>query len=367
MGPLTSLTLSLLQQCERLDTFSIRTGLSKELKHDDADTFDVYQLDRTPHDSKQLRVSISDDAQKLVDLASEPKESITQALYGASAHVETHIPLHGETTFREISATSGLEEYLVRRYLQVACMKHIFRQISPTIICHTASSRLIASSPGVMDEIDFITNNMAFAAAHELAALSKNSNDGNGATTEQNKAGFSVAYQTSNPIYTGMAKTPDRSRRFGGAMRQMTSGSVFAISHLISRYDWASLAERDATNVVAGGDHGFVSPLLLDANPGLYCVVQDLPATEEVGKKNLPADKAGAIKKQVHDFFERQPVEGDIFFLRWILDNWSGKYCVKILQNIIPSMTKPVATIVVHELMLPELLEPENRFDYYCR
>lgn len=279
----------------------------------------------------------------------------------------SHIPLHGETTFREISAASGLEEDLVRRFLQVACVKHIFRQTSPTTICHTASSRLIASNQGVMDAIGFAIDDMAFGAAHELAALSKYPNGENGATTEQNKTGFSVAYQTSDPIYTEMAKTPDRSRRFGGALRHMTSGSAFDTSHLISGYDWASLAERGATIVDVGGGQGVVSRLLADANPGLHFVVQDLPAMIEVGEKNLPADKAETIKYQVHDFFEPQRVEGDVFFLRWILHNWSDKYCVQILRNIVPSMTKSDAKVVVYEFMPPELPQPGNRFDYYHR
>lgn len=288
-----------------------------------------------------------------------------QAVY--KYKLASYVPLDGETTFQDISTASGLKEDLVRRFLQVACVKHIFRQTGPTTIRHTAASRLIASSQGVMDEIGFATEDIAFGAAHELAALEKYPDDASGATTEQNKTGFSVAYQTSDPYYAEFAKTPDKSRRFASAMREMTSGEAFNVSNLINGYDWPSLSERGATVVDVGGGQGAISRLLEAAYPGMKFVVQDLPAMTSVGEANLPEDKKEIIRYQVHDFFKPQPVQGDVFFLRWILHNWSDKYCIQILKNIVPGMTKPGAKVIVYEYVLPEVAQPGNRLDYYRR
>jgi hypothetical protein len=49
-----------------------------------------------------------------------------------------------------------------------------------------------------------------------------------------------------------------------------------------------------------------------------------------------------------------QPVEGaDIYLLRWILHDWSDKYCIKILQNLIPALRKGTK-IVINDICIPE-------------
>lgn len=56
-----------------------------------------------------------------------------------------------------------------------------------------------------------------------------------------------------------------------------------------------------------------------------------------------------------HDFLlEDQPVKGaDVYFFRWILHNWSDKYCVKILRGLIPAL-KPGAKIILNDNVLPQ-------------
>jgi hypothetical protein len=53
-----------------------------------------------------------------------------------------------------------------------------------------------------------------------------------------------------------------------------------------------------------------------------------------------------------HDFFNTQPVTADVYLLRWILHNWSDKYCVRMLRALIPAL-KPGAKIVVNEDVRP--------------
>lgn len=54
------------------------------------------------------------------------------------------------------------------------------------------------------------------------------------------------------------------------------------------------------------------------------------------------------------DFFSVQPVrDADIYFFRCVFHNWSDKYSVKILQNLIPAL-KPGAKVLVNDLVMPE-------------
>lgn len=55
-----------------------------------------------------------------------------------------------------------------------------------------------------------------------------------------------------------------------------------------------------------------------------------------------------------YDFLaQTQPVrDADVYFFRWILHNWSDKYCMLILRNLIPAL-KPGALVIVADNVLP--------------
>ncbi|XXH02516.1 hypothetical protein Hte_008892 [Hypoxylon texense] len=48
------------------------------------------------------------------------------------------------------------------------------------------------------------------------------------------------------------------------------------------------------------------------------------------------------------------PVHADVYFFRSIFHNWADKYCIQILQNLVPAL-KPGARVVIHERILPGL------------
>lgn len=54
------------------------------------------------------------------------------------------------------------------------------------------------------------------------------------------------------------------------------------------------------------------------------------------------------------DFFDPQTVKADVYYFRSVFHNWADKYCIKILQNLVPSL-KSGARIVIHERVLPGL------------
>lgn len=66
----------------------------------------------------------------------------------------------------------------------------------------------------------------------------------------------------------------------------------------------------------------------------------------------------------MYDFFTEQPVHGaDVYFFRSIFHNWSNKYCVRILQNLIPAL-KPGSKIVLDETVIPppDKMPPQLEF-----
>lgn len=71
-------------------------------------------------------------------------------------------------------------------------------------------------------------------------------------------------------------------------------------------------------------------------------------------ENDAPADLASRVKFMEHDFFTEQPVQGaDVYLFRWIFHNWSDKYSIKILRNLIPAL-KPGAKVVINDNVLPQ-------------
>ncbi|KAF7449975.1 Sterigmatocystin 8-O-methyltransferase [Pyrenophora tritici-repentis] len=143
---------------------------------------------------------------------------------------------------------------------------------------------------------------------------------------------------------------PERMSRFKDAMSFLQTFPGLEPSYAIKAYDWASLGK--ATVVDVGGSHGLVSIALAKEFPDLQFVVQDLPKVIEDAKTKSPPELSHRVTFQAHDFFEEQPVKNaDIYYFRWILHDWSNKYCVKILQALIPAL-KPGARLLFSERCL---------------
>lgn len=58
-----------------------------------------------------------------------------------------------------------------------------------------------------------------------------------------------------------------------------------------------------------------------------------------------------------HDIFEKQPVENSsVFFIRYVMHNWSDKYCIKFLRRLREAATPDTRLVVMEHIM-----------DYLCR
>ncbi|KAI5865030.1 S-adenosyl-L-methionine-dependent methyltransferase [Durotheca rogersii] len=165
---------------------------------------------------------------------------------------------------------------------------------------------------------------------------------------------------------------------FGLAM--LGGGKVLGQAHLYD-YPWASLGT--ATVVDVGGGVGGFSIQLSRIYPKLNFIVQDRApvlkqAEAEVWPRENPAAiEAGRVKFVPHDFFQQNPVEkADIYWLRYVLHDWSDEYCVRILAAIKPAMGPRSRILVCDQVMnttngFPEVPSapaplPAN-FGYYTR
>lgn len=173
--------------------------------------------------------------------------------------------------------------------------------------------------------------------------------------------GFSLANDTEATFYAEIAKSPDRARRFAGAMSFFTTGEEYSLNHLTNAYDWGSIG----TGIVVelGGSHGGASFALARKYPALHLIVQDLP--EVVANCEEEADLN--VKFMAHSFFDEQPVRhADVYLLRWILHNWPENHCIKILRALIPAL-KQGSKIVIMDFVMPPFGESPNSLERKLR
>lgn len=103
-----------------------------------------------------------------------------------------------------------------------------------------------------------------------------------------------------------------------------------------------------------GGNQGYISFAIAEAFPDLEFIVQDqagMRTPETIG--TVPEQLADRVSLTTHDFFTPQPIIAKLYFFRMIFHGFSDKYCVEILQALVPALRKG-SLIVINDGALPE-------------
>ncbi|OTA98103.1 hypothetical protein M426DRAFT_17763 [Hypoxylon sp. CI-4A] len=249
--------------------------------------------------------------------------------------LDRSFPVGESATFEVMSEFSGLRVRNVRHIVRHAIINHyFFQEIRPGVITHSGLTAVLSQDENARNYL--IVVKMA-------DALEKWSN-----SEENNETGFSLANNSNKSMYEILAESPARRERFGRyfANPDKTADGIF------DNYPW----EDKARMVDVGGSFGSVAIGTAQRFPNIKCVVQDLPDTIAEAIPRVPADVRERVTFMPYDFFTVQPIQADVYFFRSIFHNWADKYCIKILQNLVPTL-KPGARIVIHEHVLPSTEE----------
>ncbi|GAB1315686.1 6-hydroxytryprostatin B O-methyltransferase [Madurella fahalii] len=311
---------------------------------------------KTETETEAARVAIIDDTEELRRLVLGPREYLMSYTHNELLSQQAiarfrlaHAFAPGtEASFADIAAATGLPEVNVRQFIRHAIIKDIFIEPRPGVIAHNAVSRLLAEDPVIHDWVGASNDDLWQGAAQTCNALEKYPG-----SQEPNETGFALANNTNTTVYHVFSQFPERARRFGNAMRSFTEGTGFELSHVADNFPWGELG--NGTVVDVGGSQGFACFAIARKFPALSFIVQDLEPVIQAAEKEVPTDLADRVQFMTHDFLaEDQPVKGaDVYFFRWILHNWSDKYCVKILRSLIPAL-KPGAKVVLNDNVLPQ-------------
>ncbi|KAI0521163.1 O-methyltransferase-domain-containing protein [Xylaria bambusicola] len=255
------------------------------------------------------------------------------------------VPIGGQISFQEIAAKTGLSEVNVRRILRYAMAMRTFCEPEPEMVAHTNISKAI-TDPNVRDFLVMSAREVWPASVKTFDAMQKWPK-----SEELNETAFSLAHNTPLSLYEFFHASPDRALRFSGAMKALTAHPEYDIRHGIDNYAWSSLGKAKVVDI--GGNRGNVAIYLARRFPELEIVVQDKQEVIQGAADDVPADLKGRVTFAAHDMFAPQTVQADVYHIRWVMRNWSDKYCIIILRALIPAL-KPNARIVIQETCMPE-------------
>lgn len=221
----------------------------------------------------------------------------------------------------------------------------IFREPRKGIIAHTAISKAIVTVPLLNSWLGLLTEEIWLASTRVVDAIQKWPDSG-----EPNETGYNLATNQYEPYFDNMKKDQRREKRFADVMTFFHAGGKYERAGLIAHYDWDTISEGQVVEL--GGSEGTMCIDLARHYPKMKCISQDLPGV--VAGVEIPEDVNGRVEVVAHDFLTEQPVKGaDAYLFRWIFHDWSDKYSMQILRNLIPAL-KPGARIVIGEVCLPK-------------
>lgn len=260
------------------------------------------------------------------------------------------VPLNGSIDCATIAASMAVPCNTLARLFRYAITIGFFTEPVPGQVAHSDVTRMLVTNVDAFDALGMITQELCPSTENFPAALQQFAG-----SEEPNETAYNIANSTDLAIYDFLAEHPERNRRFGAAMQFFSGDDSSYFHHLLGSFPWKSgLCDRDDFLVVdVGGGIGSVSIKLAGTTNNMRFIVQDKEEVVEEGRALLPEALQDRISFAVHDFFTPMTVVADVYFFRWIFHNWSDKYCVQILQNLVPAL-KNGARILIYEHIMDE-------------
>ncbi|GJN86694.1 hypothetical protein PLIIFM63780_010275 [Purpureocillium lilacinum] len=335
----------------------------------EAASFDVNGLAEFPISPKdeepyQARLELISLTKELHDISVGPKEGLRYLAWDCVNNLSLQaiwdfkipqaVPLDGTITYEDLAAkVSELNGFDIpmlnlRRLIRHAMTNRIFVEPEKGRVAHTRMSRLVLEDAPLSNWVGFMCNDLWLPIANVVGAMKKWPG-----SEESTETGVNLAYNQSLPWFDYLQQDEDFAKRYNLAMQAHGGGEGYSLAATVEGYPWGDLP-KGATVVDMGGNQGYVSFAIAEAFPDLRFIVQDtagMRTDETTGK--VPDALQSRIQLTTHDFFTTQPVVAEAYFFRMIFHGFADKYCVKILQALIPAL-RPGAKIIINDGALPE-------------
>lgn len=262
------------------------------------------------------------------------------------------IPMKGEISYADLATTIGVSESVLTHVLRYAIAFRIFSEKRPGYISHSASSRVLAETPGIQESLDMMREELLAKSLWTADALDKWP-----AADEPSQSAYLLAESSDqSTFFAHLAQYPQREQRFANSMKTFAR-----LTDIAAQYPWENFGEGTVVDI--GGSAGEAAFSIAKRYPSLKIIVQDLPQVVATAKEQ----EGLRVSFMSHDFFEPQPVkDADAYIYRRCFHDWPDKYCIKMLKSLVPAL-KPGARLLIIDIVaapfgvLPNRIEREIR------
>jgi hypothetical protein len=248
----------------------------------------------------------------------------------AQLNLASSFPADGSTSIAQLAKVANIDENDCSRLVRHALTQRLFTEPTKGVIKHTAASQAIANVPYLRQFIEQSCNDMWVSAPHIVPAMQKWPG-----SEEPNHTAYSLARNTDLSFFEHLASdtSGEHAKAFADSMSFFQGAPGMQTSFITGNYNWGDYA----TIVDVGGSHGDVANALAEKYPNIVSItVQDLPEVIASAPKDTVNSR---VTFQPYNFFTEQPAKGaDLYFFRMIFHNWSDKFCIQILRNLVPAL-----------------------------
>lgn len=283
------------------------------------------------------------------------------------------VPVDGTATHEQIAKHTSLPVEVVQRTLDHAVTMRYFARPEPTStsVKHTSRSAALAKDTGLKALVQMVLDEtsppmMLLPEALRRFAIGKEE-----ISRVQKETAFSLCH--SGGIWGEYDNTWDfiendgEGEKKGWRQRNFIKFMAYikdlfkTESIVLDAIDWRAAGNATVVDVSIlhpyfgdaksltisqlGGSAGHDDIALATAYPNLTIVVQDLPQVAPVFEREFPHDLKSRVSFLTHNLFDPQPVQADIYVLKWILHDWPDVESVAILKALVPAL-KPGARVV---------------------
>ncbi|KAH7355756.1 O-methyltransferase-domain-containing protein [Pyrenochaeta sp. MPI-SDFR-AT-0127] len=324
------------------------------------------KYERLPGDVFLTRQLLEDSLKDMWILSQGPSESVYNYVHMAIPDTSclnilnqfdfwNAVPTDGEASYEEIAKYTKLPVEVVSRVLDHAITMRFFAKPSPiaTSVKHTSRSAALAKDSGLSALVQMVLDETGPPMFLLPEALRRYSQGKTEITKNMKETAFKLChsggawgnYENSWDFIENDGegdKKGWRQRNFVKFMAYIKD--LFGTEGIVlDAIDWEGAG--NVTVVDLGGSAGHDDAVLATKFPNLKIVVQDLPEVAPVFDKEFPSDLRSRVSFRTHNLFDPQPVEADIYMLKWILHDWPDAESIAILRALVPAL-KPGARVV---------------------
>ncbi|KAH7386754.1 O-methyltransferase-domain-containing protein [Phaeosphaeria sp. MPI-PUGE-AT-0046c] len=255
-------------------------------------------------------------------------------------NIASHLPVSSSISVPDLADACNMHVEDLDIIVRHGITRRLFLLQIDGKITHSALSKALVDVPSLRTFVAGVSGNLWTALPRIVEVMEKWPG-----SQEMEESAYKLTY--GKTFWEDFEAHPQKGEDFAGAMTFFLQNPALDIG-FVHAYDWAQHA--NGTVVDLGGSKGEVAFTLAQRYPDMKLVVQDRAEIVALA----PEEKPENVEFQAHDFFEPQLLHGaDVYFFRWIMHDWSAKYCVKILRALVPAL-KHKARIVLMETILPE-------------